>query len=164
MGRKIDVEYFIDTIVSILKTSLPAKITELNLEFSSDGHGITLVAVPNANYFMGGLPDDVNVDPWIVVHLFGEVEATSQGSSVRKSVTAFISFGGSAFIMDTSEKITRTFLRYMRAIEECIAASFAKIHSTSALQITQIPSIQAESDAGEVIRTDPGVLVKATFI
>lgn len=164
MARKMDVELFIDRLITILKASLSAKVSEINAECAGDGHSITLATVPTTNYFFGGLPDDVNVDPWIVIHLFGEVQATTNGSAVKKNVTAFISFGGSAFIMDSQEKLTRTFFRYMRAIEECIAQNFDAIHSSSALTITQIPSINLESDANEVIRTDPGVLVNATFI
>lgn len=164
MGRKFDIERLLDTVVDILQDDLPTKITALNAEFASDGFGITLAAPANTSYFFGGLPDEVNVDPWIVVDVFGSTPSSANGSAVSKQITVYVAFGGAGFIMDTQEKIKRSFLRYMRALEECIAAKFDVINSSTSLLIEQIPSIEMEDAEGEVIRTDPGILIKANFI
>jgi len=152
MSAKYDIESFVNDMVAILQSKLPAKITAINAEKND-----SIVLANIDNYYDDATEQVFNVNQFLHYNITN-ISAKSIGFQTATTVTMFFEI---AFIIGNSGNTLQKALRYTRAVREVFQEN-CKRGKYGTLEIADLIPGKAVLNNGSDFKV-AGVLVESTI-
>lgn len=140
MGKKLDIECFLDQTLAFLRANLNDKIAAIDLEKND---AITTPPIPDEAYIFQSLDEGVqNYDPFIFYGI-----SRVEGEAIDSANSELWSVEITVIKTDSDSKIvTRQLLRYGRALKEIFQENYYKINSVrQKLRVSSLEPISFSS-------------------
>lgn len=140
-----DVEDYRDAVVDLLKANLNSEIACIN---AAKGDFL-IEEIPAANYYNAQWEQDHNNYPYIFAAVMGAKPTTvGRGTSLDIDMKIGVEYANPE---ESTDRIERTILRYLRAMHIVFSKNFDNISSSNALEIREWSLYRAQVDQQMVI-------------